>query len=674
MPSTLRHMFRKNGAIRKNKNGTLPKSEECACTCKKPDSECTCLRCPPVSLVHTHPFFSPDQSRPSGLYGSNVCKIEIDGTEYVLECVSTDERYVNERFSSGVAWYHPERDKNPDGAYTYHSKEEAADDDECATAYRIESVFYQKKSSEEWARVTFRLEMDAASEEWAISADDCNNEDCGNPTKHRMFRNYLYIRVESYTQSLTATYYVHTKTHWLLTGSSTERAIDGGGLLPFNLWDFTLTPDDPEKEWEDALDGSSSFVKTSDIENIPRPHYGLIGSFACGFNAGCNGVLSYEFCAAPYIGGEGAVRIYGFDYVCEEYPCPCPDSGSSSSSSSSSGGSSGDSSGGDDSSSSSSSPSPSASSPSPSASSPSPSASSPSPSASSPSPSFPSPSSSGGGGGCKLEEAKFSVIAKHKTVGGIFSYTYTMQEEDTPDPLIEYWALSWHGYKGDQYFEPISGDAYYNFCQAGAPEGVSLEVIRQGMQEAANEIYNENINSPWENGGLYLDGREWGPNDSQGEFVIKGKGSYTIPYWAFTGNELYHNTSNPAQCFGEIKLESVTEGVTSVTVRIGGVVEYELAVGETLDWTALEPFYPFGPLPKPVVGSCVWEPEEVPEDRTEWPEIFNASDETYPWGNVGERFDLKIEIVGYSCKKVKSVAPVATDINAYNNALPEDLR
>ena len=254
----------------------------------------------------------------------------------------------------------------------------------------------------------------------------------------------------------------------------------------------------------------------------------------------------------------------------------------------------------------------------------------------------------------------------------MFSYAGKPVNEGTQDEYMAYYATVWNGYQGTQYFGSISEDAAFTACDVAVPEGVSLAAIRQSMENAAQEIYDANLNAPWENGGIYLDGAIRNPNDGELLFTMNRKGSYTIKQWAFTGNPLYSNTSNPAQCFGAIKIESANSGITGVTLKIGEVT-FDMAVGDTLDASVLDIFFPFGNLPKPEIGSCYAEGAE-PEDRIYWPTLHNVVDETYPWGNMGKKWDLKIEIVGFTCKKLnKSAAPTAA-VNAYENNLPEELK
>lgn len=290
------------------------------------------------------------------------------------------------------------------------------------------------------------------------------------------------------------------------------------------------------------------------------------------------------------------------------------------------------------------------------------------------SPSSPSPSSSGGGGGggCTLKEAYFRLNSKRRTVGAVFSYT-SVEVGEGPDTYLDYYAVSWNGYKGTKLYESISADVFNAACDTWLPVGVSLDVIRNGMQEAAQDIYATNVNAPWQDGGIYVDGATRVSGNDKADFTISGKKEYTISQWAFTANPLSNNTSNPAQCFGELMLVSTNDGITSVDVKIGDKV-FTMAVGDTLGWDELKEFFQYGNLPKPELGDCY--PDFVePSERILWPLLYNVNNATYPWGNMGKSQSLKIEIVGYICEKAKSVvANTATETNAYTNALPEDLK
>ncbi len=290
------------------------------------------------------------------------------------------------------------------------------------------------------------------------------------------------------------------------------------------------------------------------------------------------------------------------------------------------------------------------------------------------SPSSPSPSSSGGGGGggCTLKEAYFRLNSKRRTVGAVFSYT-SVEVGEGPDTYLDYYAVSWNGYKGTKLYESISADVFNAACDTWLPVGVSLDVLRNGMQEAAQDIYATNVNAPWQDGGIYVDGATRVSGNDKADFTISGKKEYTISQWAFTANPLSNNTSNPAQCFGELMLVSTNDGITSVDVKIGDKV-FTMAVGDTLGWDELKEFFQYGNLPKPELGDCY--PDFVePSERILWPLLYNVNNATYPWGNMGESQSLKIEIVGYICEKAKSVvANTATETNAYTNALPEDLK
>lgn len=281
-------------------------------------------------------------------------------------------------------------------------------------------------------------------------------------------------------------------------------------------------------------------------------------------------------------------------------------------------------------------------------------------------------SGGGGGGGCTLKEAYFRLNSKSRTVGAVSSYV-SVEVGTGPDTHPDYYAVSWDGYKGTKLYKSISADVYSAACDTWLPDEVDLDDIRRGMQEAAQDIYTTNVNAPWQDGGIYLDGATRVSGDDKADFTIFGKKEYTISQWAFTANPTSHNMSNPGQCFGELTLVSANDGITSVDVKIGDKV-FTMAVGDTLGWDELKEFFQYGNLPKPELGDCY--PEFVePSERILWPILYNVNNSTYPWGNMGKSQSLKIEIVDYSCKQTKSVeANKSTENNAYTNALPEDLK
>ena len=223
-------------------------------------------------------------------------------------------------------------------------------------------------------------------------------------------------------------------------------------------------------------------------------------------------------------------------------------------------------------------------------------------------------------------------------------------DEETWDELC--YAVDWYKPNADNdsgthiYLGSMSGTVAWNACMGFRDDwwrgDEELAAAQAAMEAAQQQIAGAVKNAPWNGSYLYLDG-----GSRRGGTVSYDSASKTtiIKDWAFTGNSLQWNISNPSQLFNEVTLNSLPGDVSAVDVAVNGKV-FTMKAGDTLDWSQLQVFFPWGDLPAPEMKSCSEDPyEDYPYPPVEWPLLENVVNELYPWNSIGGQMDLELKVV-----------------------------
>ena len=248
-----------------------------------------------------------------------------------------------------------------------------------------------------------------------------------------------------------------------------------------------------------------------------------------------------------------------------------------------------------------------------------------------------------------------------RNVGAIFPYSAKYTETET-DIFAQMFAVEWYrptettgGASGiSEYIEEINRDYEWEACWA--PNETGIAECSVAMGKARDYIASQVPAAPW---------KEECPRFSEGTFCAAQVEYQTntmmnIRPWAFTGNALQFNQSNPCQSFGKIKIPYLPDNVASVDIEVEGITYKDLKEGDELGWEQLQHCFFWGDLPAPELGVCAYG-----EDAAPWPIVKNVDNDLYPWGRVGSTRNLKIKIAGYKKRETR---------NAYLSDLPENMR
>lgn len=245
-----------------------------------------------------------------------------------------------------------------------------------------------------------------------------------------------------------------------------------------------------------------------------------------------------------------------------------------------------------------------------------------------------------------------------RNVGAIFPYHMEYTETET-DFFEQLFAVEWYRPTATtqgviEYLEEINSYIEWDICRS--PNETGIAVCNVAMEKARNYIVSQLPAAPWKEGCPYLSGGFF----CAAQVEYQDNTTMNINPWAFTGNALQFNTSNPCQSFGKIKIPFLPDNVSSVDIEVNGIVYKELKDGDELGWEQLQHCFPWGDLPAPELGFC-----DSVEGPTLWPIVQNVVNDLYPWGRVGSTRNLTIKIVGYKKRETR---------NAYLSDLPENMR